>query len=230
MKEIVRPFTPAVTKAAEWFFLKELNRRGFLYVCGMAGFGFSSMPLLGGCKKTRPHASPPAALFDPDIRQTPEGGKVAVIEGQAGVYAAKQRTLGFNEALAGTNLSVVASASGDWDMQKSLDVASGIIRQHPDIKGFYCNNDIMALGVVEAVNNAGRRGKISVIGTDGIRPAYDSIRAGKMTGTVDSFPFATGQVAIEVAVRLLGGQSVPRVVFSPQNLVTNNNIDNPLPK
>jgi len=164
------------------------------------------------------------------IQKVPRGCNVAVIEGQAGVYAAKQRTRGFKDTLAGTSVHVVASVSGEWDMQKSLQVAGDIIKQHPDIKGFYCNNDIMALGVVEAVNKAGRTGKIMVIGTDGIKPAYDSIRAGEMTATVDSFPYATGQVAVEVAVRLLVGQVVPRVVFSPQNLVSRDNVNNPLPK
>lgn len=163
-------------------------------------------------------------------QKLPSGGEVAIIEGLAGVYAAKQRTAGFVTTLAGTNIKLIADVHGDWDLQKSLAAATSIIKQHPSIQGFYCNNDIMALGVVEAVNNAGRLGKIMVIGTDGIHAAYDSIRAGKLTATVDSFPFATGEVAVEVALRLLGGQTVPRVVFSPQNLVTRENADNPMPK
>ena len=163
------------------------------------------------------------------IAQIADGGKVAVIEGQAGVYAAKQRTKGFNEALAGSKFEVVASVPGDWDLQKSLDAATTIIQQHPDIKAFYCNNDTMALGVVEAVKNAGALGKIMVIGTDGIGAAYDSIKAGEMTGTVDSFPFLTGETAMEVALRLLEGQELPRAVYSPQNLITMDNVDNPEP-
>jgi ribose transport system substrate-binding protein len=163
------------------------------------------------------------------LAQLPDGGKVAVIEGQAGVYAAKQRTLGFGDTLAGSNLEIVASVPGDWDLQKSLDAATTIIQQHPDIKAFYTNNDTMALGVVEAVKNADKLGEIMVIGTDGIGAAYDSIKAGEMTGTVDSFPFLTGQTAMEVALRLLEGQDLPRAVYSPQNLITAENVDNPVP-
>ncbi len=162
------------------------------------------------------------------LRRRPAGGKVAVIEGQAGVYAAKQRTRGFKDTLAGTGFTVVASRPGNWDLQEALGVASAILAEHPDLVGFYCNNDIMALGVVEAVQKAGRLGEVMVFGTDGIGPAHDSIRAGELTGTIDSFPFATGQIAVEVAVRLLAGQAVPRVVFSPQNLVTLENVDHPM--
>lgn len=163
------------------------------------------------------------------LAQIPDGGKVAVIEGQAGVYAAKQRTQGFKDTLEGSNFEVVASVPGDWDLQKSLDAATTIIQQHPDIKAFYNNNDTMALGVVEAVKNADSLGKILVIGTDGIGAAYDSIKAGEMTGTVDSFPYLTGQTAMEVALRLLEGQDLPRAVYSPQNLITTENVDNPAP-
>lgn len=163
------------------------------------------------------------------IGQRPKGGKVAVIEGQAGVYAAKRRTLGFKDTMAGTKFTIVASVSGEWDLQKSLNVSADLIRRYPDIVGFYCNNDIMALGTVEAVRKAGGLGTVIVIGTDGIQPAYASIRAGGLTATVDSFPYATGQIAVDVALRLLGDQKLPRVVFSPQNLITKENVDHPMP-
>ena len=59
-----------------------------------------------------------------------------------------------------------------------------------------------------------------VFGTDGISDAYASIRAGDLTGTVDSFPVLTGEVAMEVALRLMAGQDLPRVVATPQALIT----------
>ncbi|MCU0514062.1 MAG: substrate-binding domain-containing protein [Anaerolineae bacterium] len=156
------------------------------------------------------------------IENFPEGGKVAVIEGQAGVYAAVQRTDGFITTITteADNFEVVASVPGNWDRQLSFDAAATIIQQHPDIIGFYANNDGMALGVVEAVKAAGLLEQIRVIGTDGISDAYASILAGELTGTIDSFPVLTGEVALEVALRLLGGQDLPRVVSTPQALIT----------
>lgn len=160
------------------------------------------------------------------IANRPSGGKVAVIEGMAGVYAAVRRTAGFKETLAadGPKFKVVASVPGNWDRQLSYDAATTIIQQHPDIIGFYCNNDGMALGVVEAVKAAGKLSNIAVIGTDGISDAYKSIKAGELTATVDSFPVLTGEVALEVALWLRAGQKLPRVVATPQALVTKDNI------
>ncbi|TWF58386.1 sugar ABC transporter substrate-binding protein [Neorhizobium alkalisoli] len=159
------------------------------------------------------------------IQNHPEGGKVAIIEGQAGVFAAVQRTAGFKSTIGeDKKFQVVASVPGNWDRQQSYDAATNILQQHPDLVGFYCNNDGMALGVVEAVKSAGLLGKVAVFGTDGISDAYKSIAAGELTGTVDSFAEMTGEVAMETALRLVAGQKLPRVVATPQALITKDNI------
>ena len=160
------------------------------------------------------------------IENRPEGGKVAVIEGQAGVFAAGQRTKGFTETVTKDGkFTVVASVPGNWDRQVAYDAASTILQQNPDLLGFYANNDGMALGVVEAVKAAGLSDKVVVFGTDGISDAYASIRAGELTGTVDSFPMLTGEVAMETALRLVGKQALPRVVTTPQALITKDNVE-----
>lgn len=160
------------------------------------------------------------------IKNRPEGGKVAVIEGQAGVFAAGQRTKGFTETITeGGKFTVVASVPGNWDRQLAYDNAATILQQNPDLVGFYANNDGMALGVVEAVKAAKLQDKVVVFGTDGISDAYNSIKNGELTGTVDSFPVLTGEVGMEVALRLLGKQALPRVVSTPQALITKDNVD-----
>ncbi|MBZ5762604.1 substrate-binding domain-containing protein [Rhizobium sp. VS19-DR104.2] len=159
------------------------------------------------------------------IENRPEGGKVAIVEGQAGVYAAVQRTDGFKSTITQNGkFQVVASVPGNWDRQTSYDAATNILQQHPDLIGFYANNDGMALGIVEAVKSAGLQGKVAVFGTDGISDAYKSIKDGELTGTVDSFPVLTGEVSLETALRLVAGQKVPRVVATPQALITKDNI------
>ncbi len=159
------------------------------------------------------------------VQNKAAGGKIAVIEGMAGVYAAVQRTEGFKSTLSkeSSKFKIVASVPGNWDRQLSYDTATNILQQNPDLVGFYCNNDTMALGVVEAVKAAGKLKQVSVIGTDGIGDAYKSILAGELTGTIDSFPVLTGEVAFDVALRLLAGQKIPRVVATPQALITQQN-------
>ncbi|AAU36808.1 sugar ABC transporter substrate-binding protein [[Mannheimia] succiniciproducens] len=155
------------------------------------------------------------------IEHSAEGGKVAVVEGQPGVFAAKQRTEGFTETINKSGkFEVVASVPANWSREQAYNVAMTILQRNPDLIGFYVNNDGMALGVVEAVKAAKLQGKVAVFGTDGISDAYKSILAGELTGTVDSFPVLTGEVAMEVVLRLTAGQKLPRVVTTPQALIT----------
>lgn len=161
------------------------------------------------------------------VRHYPSGGKVAVIEGKAGVYAVGQRTEGFIETLqelSGDRFQVVASVHSDWDADKAHDHALEILQLHSDLLGFYCNNDVMALGVVQAVKCRGLLGRVHVFGTDGTPSAYQAIEDGDLTGTVDLFPVMTGEIGMEVALRLLGGQALPRVIATPQALVTRDNL------
>ena len=82
----------------------------------------------------------------------------------------------------------------------------------------------MALGVEEAVKSSGKT-DILVVGVDGIGEAYNSIRKGEMAATVDSFPLYKGQIAVEAALRILGGQKIPRVIWTPQALIDSTNVD-----
>jgi ribose transport system substrate-binding protein len=160
------------------------------------------------------------------IRTYPQGGKVAVIQGQAGVFSTIQRTRGFHDTLLATGRFTVAGmASGNWDRQEAYDATIVLLKRAPDLIGIYCNNDVMALGVVDAVKSLKLLDQVHVFGTDGTDDAYLSIRSGELTGTVDTFPMLTGEIGLEVAERLSAGQPIPRVVVSANALVTRENID-----
>ena len=50
----------------------------------------------------------------------------------------------------------------------------------------------MAMGVAQAVANAGKTGKVLVVGTDGIPEARKMVEAGQMTATVAQNPADIG--------------------------------------
>ena len=158
-------------------------------------------------------------------------GQCAIVIGMPKAFAARQRTLGFEEWCAenAPGLEIVAKQNADWDRQKAKELAQNWIQQYPDLKAIFCNNDGMALGVVEATEEYFEEtGKdILVVGVDGIGEAYDSIRAGKLDATIDSFPYYMSQIALECGLRVIGGQEMPRVVWTPQALIDSENVDVP---
>ena len=48
-----------------------------------------------------------------------------------------------------------------------------------------------------------------------------------MDATIDSFPLYKSQIAVEVTLRKMGGQDIPRVVWTPQALIDSTNVDMP---
>ena len=153
-------------------------------------------------------------------------GTVAIIEGVSGTFTSIQRVNGFNEEIAKyPDIEIVASVPGDYEMEKGMNVATDILTQNPDIDAIYCCNDNMALGAVEALRQAGKLGDVIVTGVDGTGDAYTSIHAGELTATVDQFMDQNGSVAVDVALRLLAGQGIPRVVNTPIGVVDADNAE-----
>lgn len=152
-------------------------------------------------------------------------GDVAIVIGMPKAFAARERTAGFEDWVKNNNsgMKIVAEQNADWDRQKAKDLAATWIQQYPDLKAIFCNNDTMALGVVEAVDESGK--DILVVGVDGIGEAYDSIRNGGMDATIDSFPYYMAQIALECSLRSMAGQTMPRVVWTPQALIDSTNVD-----
>ncbi|MFZ7130855.1 MAG: D-allose transporter substrate-binding protein [Eubacteriales bacterium] len=133
------------------------------------------------------------------IEQNPDGGQVAIIEGKAGNATGGDRKNGAVQAFEGaTGFEIVESQPADWDRSKALDVASNIISKYPDLVAFYCANDTMALGVQQAVVNAGKEDQIIVVGTDGTTEAVEAITAGNLAGTVAQDPAEVGAESLRL--------------------------------
>jgi ribose transport system substrate-binding protein len=157
-------------------------------------------------------------------KQLPKGGEVAQIEGQAGSPQAVNRIKGFRQGVAAhSSLKLVASQPGNWDRLTALNAATSIMRAHPNLKAIYANNDIMALGVVEAVKAAGKQGQILVVGTDGISQAKKAVASGDMAATVGWSCTDAGALGTDMAVRVLAGQKVPAWVVLPLTTYTKDN-------
>ena len=130
-----------------------------------------------------------------------EGGEVAIIEGQAGNASGEARRKGATEAFKkASQIKLVASQPADWDRIKALDVATNVLQRNPNIKAIYCANDTMAMGVAQAVANAGKTGKVLVVGTDGIPEARKMVEAGQMTATVAQNPADIGATGLKLMV------------------------------
>ncbi len=153
-------------------------------------------------------------------------GQVACITGLSQATAAQARTQGFQDFYdenGGDDIEIVSIQNGDWDRQKAYNITETLLQQYPDLAGIYCNNDTMAMGALEAIVAA--NSKCLVVGTDGTSEAIESIKNGELDATVDFSPSVMGAIGVEMTIRKLAGQDVPKVIYAPQCVRDADNID-----
>lgn len=147
-------------------------------------------------------------------------GKVAMLEGIPGVENAEGRKQGFlNIINIFPNLEVVAMQTANWKTEEALNVFANILQAHPDLKGVFCANDMMALGAIQAIEAAGLTGKIYVTSYDNLDAAQQAILDGKMHATVEQNPYLMGYYGVKFAVDAINHKEIPTEYMVPLTLV-----------
>lgn len=166
-----------------------------------------------------------AKLVGDDLAKSLKAGdKVGIIEGVSTTFNAQQRTLGYQDAMKAVGATVVGVQSGQWEIDKANTVASGMLREHPDLKALLCGNDSMALGAVAAVKAAGKTGKVLVVGYDNIGAVKPMLADGRMLATADQFAAKQAVFGIETVLKALANKTpqsaMPAMVKTDVVLVT----------
>lgn len=147
-------------------------------------------------------------------------GNIVELQGKAGTSAARDRGEGFHKAVDGKEgVKVVASQPADFDRALGLSVMENILQSNNDIQAVFAHNDEMALGALQAIEAAGKKG-IIVVGFDATADAVSAVNAGTMSATVAQKPDLIGQQAVETAVKVAGGEKVPNAIPVELELVT----------
>jgi len=148
-------------------------------------------------------------------------GKIAVLEGVPGQESSIQRLRGFVKALeSAPDLEIVSSQTANWEMSQGYDVFQNILQAHPEIEALFSGNDNMALGAIEAISAAGKTGDIMVMGFDAIDDAKEAIKNGTMEASIAQSPRLMGKLAIEYAIKFMGGEKIPMEIPVKIKLVT----------
>jgi ribose transport system substrate-binding protein len=147
------------------------------------------------------------------------GGKVVIIEGNPGADNAQQRKLGFDDSVRDGKLTLIESRTAHWETEEANSVFSSMLIAHPDIQGVMAANDSMALGVVKAIDSAGKSGKIQVVGFDNIPAIQPLLKEHKVLATVDQFGSQMAANGIDYAMKALKGAKLKGWIKTPIKLV-----------
>ncbi|MER2170595.1 MAG: substrate-binding domain-containing protein [Psychrobacillus psychrodurans] len=153
-------------------------------------------------------------------------GKVVEISGPPSSVT-EQRGSGFKDAMeSAEGMEIIASQSGDFSTEKSLEVMENILQAHPQIDAVFTQDDGMALGVLQAIKEAKRTDIQFVTGAGGGKAVFEDIKAdGFITAT-----FLYSPTMVEDAVKIAadiakGNDPEESMVVKEATQVTKENVD-----
>jgi ribose transport system substrate-binding protein len=152
-------------------------------------------------------------------------GKVVELQGVMGTNVAQERSKGFQEAMGrNSGIKILSTQSANFDRAQGMTVMENMLQAQAQIDGVYAANDEMALGALQAIEAAKRKG-IVIVSNDGTMDAFTAIKDGKIAGTMAIYPNQYGQKAVSVAVQLAKGEKVDSKIELPSIFVSKDNID-----
>jgi len=125
------------------------------------------------------------------------------------------------------NIKIIDIQYGGGDHLKSTEITKTLLQAHPNLKGIFASNEGGAIGAVNGVKEAGKVGKVVLIGFDSGKAQIDAIRSGLMAGAITQNPVGIGYETVKAAVAALKGQKLPKKIDTGFYYYDKTNIDDP---
>lgn len=142
-------------------------------------------------------------------------GKANIVElqGTPGAAPANDRKKGFAEAIAShPDMKIIKSQTGNFNRNDGKATMEAFLKSEgKNITAVYAHNDDMALGAIQAIEEAGLKpGKdIIVVSIDGVHDAFQAMVDGKLNCTVECNPLL-GPAAFDAVDAVTSGKELPK--------------------
>ena len=156
-----------------------------------------------------------------------DSGEIAVVVHDQTSRTGIDRRDGFVKEIQANhpNIKIVDTQYGGGDPLKTDDLTKAILQAHPNLKGIFAANEGTANGVLNAVKETGKEGKVVVIGYDAGKQQKDAIRSGVEAGAITQDPVGIGSKCVESAVKAIKGEPVEKNVDTGYHWYDKTNVD-----
>jgi ribose transport system substrate-binding protein len=149
-------------------------------------------------------------------------GRVLVVTGPEESFTSLERLRGFREAARQyPDITLAGVIAGDYVREMARERTAQWLHDNQELDACLVANDIMAIGVLDALDASGRTA--AVVGVNAIPQAVAAIAQGRMLATADFNAMQMAFLATECAVRHLRGEAVPATVELPVQIVDRSN-------
>ena len=148
--------------------------------------------------------------------------RIAELQGTTGAAPANDRKKGFEEIMKEhPGMTIIKSQTGDFTRAGGKQVMEAFLKspEGKQITAVYAHNDDMALGAIQAIEEAGLKpGKdILIVSIDGVKGAFEAMAAGKLNCTVECNPLIGPQL-FDLVEQLARGEEIPKRVTADETV------------
>lgn len=156
----------------------------------------------------------------------PSGAKVVVLRGIPTTLD-NERVEAFEKAIEGSGIEVLDKQHGNWNRDDAFTVMQDYLSKYPKIDAVWAADDDMAIGVMEAIAQAGREKEMWIIGGAGMKEIVKRIMDKDPQLPVDvTYPPALISAAIEMtALRFVSDTPVYGRFIIGSTLITPENAE-----
>jgi ribose transport system substrate-binding protein len=157
-------------------------------------------------------------------------GKVLVLRYQEGSSSTMHREKGFLETLAkeypGAQV-VSENQYGGATTESAYKAAESLLVNFRELDGIFCPNESTTFGMLRALEDAQRAGKVTFVGFDTSAKLVDALGKGEIAGLVVQDPFAMGERGVHALVDHLDGKPVERRFDTGATIATKEGLSDP---
>ncbi|GLK84281.1 ABC transporter substrate-binding protein [Ancylobacter defluvii] len=152
------------------------------------------------------------------------GAKIVVLRGIPTTLD-NERVDAFKKAIDGSGIEILDAQHGNWNRDKAFSVMQDYLSKHKKIDAVWAADDDMAIGVLEAISQAGRQKEMWVVGGAGMKEIVKRIMDKDPQLPVDvTYPPALISTALEItALRFVSDTPVYGRFIIGSTLITPEN-------
>ena len=154
-------------------------------------------------------------------------GDVVILMGELTNQSARQRTQDVYDVIASPSchdIHVLDKQSANWKRTEAADLMTNWLSAGLRPQAVIANDDEMAIGAIQSLRQARMLANTVVAGIDATADGLAAMKAGQLKVTVFQNASAQGNGAVDAALALVRGESVPSFVWVPFELVTSGNL------
>jgi ribose transport system substrate-binding protein len=155
----------------------------------------------------------------------PGGGQVLVVNVKPGVSTTDQRQQGFVAAAQADSKFKYVGTQFDQDSASvAAQVTLAALQKNPGIVGIFAANLFSAEGAATGVRQAGKSGKVKIVGFDAEPNEITALQQGTVQALIAQSPYTIGTNAVDQAYAALTGKAITAKIGTKFTIINKNNL------